>query len=99
MKFQPPRHNSLASAFQTGELAQKKELIMSWMIKISSTGFTEGMNPGTAPVDRFSVMSTSTHVVVRWRMSPNAGKTASWTTTAGQAEQVWQNVLSALVGI
>lgn len=75
---------------------------MGWMIKISSTGFTQGLSSGTAHADRFSVTSTSAHTVVQWRMSPNAGKTASLTATAnpgGQAEQVWQNVLSALVGI
>ncbi|SFC32408.1 hypothetical protein [Collimonas sp. OK412] len=74
---------------------------MSWLIRISSTGFERGMNAGVI-TSNCLVTSTSCHTVAQLRVSPNAGKTTSGkvgSNPACQAEQVWQNVLSTLVGI
>jgi len=75
---------------------------MSWMIRISSTTFAQDMSSGAIPGDKFFVTSTPGHTLAQWRISPGSGKTTSRTTfsaAGSQAEQAWQNVLSALVGI
>jgi hypothetical protein len=74
---------------------------MSWLIRISSTGFERGVNAGVI-TSKCLVTSTPCHTVAQLRASPNAGKTTSGkadSNPACQAEQVWQNVLSTLIGI
>ncbi|MEO6918117.1 MAG: hypothetical protein ABI171_03620 [Collimonas sp.] len=75
---------------------------MSWIISISSTGFEQSMHAGVTTSDKCLVISSTGHTVAQWRVSPNADKTTSRIAGANpacQAEQVWQNVLSTLVGI
>lgn len=75
---------------------------MSWVIRIRSTGFERSMNAGVITSDKCLVTSTSCHTVAQWSVSPNADKTTfriAGANPACQAEQLWQNVLSTLVGI
>ena len=75
---------------------------MSWLIRVGSTGFERGMNAGVTTSINCSVTSTPCHTVAQLRCAPNAGKTTlglAGSNPACQAEEVWQNVLSSLVGI
>ena len=75
---------------------------MSWLISVGSTGFERGMNAGVTTLSKCIVTSTPCHTVAQLRCVPNADKTTSGlagSNPACQAEEVWRNVLSSLVGI
>jgi hypothetical protein len=75
--------------------------MMSWVIRVGSADFEHGMNTDpTAPT--CLVTSTARHTVAQLSLPPHAGKTASGMAglnSTCQAEQVWKNVLSTLVGV
>lgn len=74
---------------------------MSWLISVGSAGFERGMNAGVT-TSKCLVTSTSCHTVAQLRLTPNADKTTSGIAGSNptcQAEQVWRNVLSTLVGM
>ncbi len=75
---------------------------MSWLISVGSTGFERGMNADVTTLPKCIVTSTPCHTVAQLRCAPNAGKTTSGSAgsiPACRTEEVWQNVLSSLVGI
>jgi hypothetical protein len=75
---------------------------MGWVIKVGRKGFERGANAGVTTFQTCIVTSTTCRTVAQVTVSPNAGRTTSGkagSNPACQAEQVWQNVLSTLVGV
>ncbi|WP_147375672.1 hypothetical protein [Noviherbaspirillum cavernae] len=75
---------------------------MGWVIRIGRTGFERGANAGVITSFQCFVTSSSCHAVAQVMVTPNAGRTTSekaGSMPACHAEQVWQNVLSTLVGM
>ncbi len=74
---------------------------MGWMIRVGRAGFERGTNAGVTTSFQCLVTSGSCHAAAQLMVTPNAGRTTSdkaGSIPACQAEQVWQNVLSTLVG-
>ncbi len=77
---------------------------MGWVIRVGhlrSAGFERSMNADVITSTQCLVTSTTCHTVAQLSYGPNAGRTTSGiagSNPACQAEQVWQNVLSTLVG-
>ena len=78
---------------------------MGWLIRVGElrhAGFERSMNADVITYTQCFVTSTSCHTVAQLSYTPNAGRTTlgiAGSNPACQAEQVWQNVLSTLVGI
>jgi hypothetical protein len=75
---------------------------MGWKISVGAAGFGRSMNAGVITFSQCRITSTSCHTVAQLRLSPNTGKTTldhAGSNPACQAQQVWQNVLSTLVGV
>jgi hypothetical protein len=78
---------------------------MGWLIRVGElrhAGFERSMNADVITSTQCFVTSTSCHTVAQLSYTPNAGRTTSGiagSNPACQAEQVWQNVLSTLVGV
>ena len=74
---------------------------MGWIIKVGSASFGRSMNAGVI-TSNCSITSTPCQTVAQLRFTPNAGRITSGKSGSNpvcQAEQVWRNVLSILVGI
>ena len=77
---------------------------MGWVISVGRTGkgFERGTNAGVITTTiACLITSNSCRTIAQVIIESNAGRTTSGTaglTPACQAEQVWQNVLSTLVG-
>lgn len=74
---------------------------MSWIIRVGSRGFEQGMNAGVI-TSKCQITSNNCHTFAQLSLSPNAGKTTlgkAGSNPVCHAEQVWQNVLSDLVGV
>jgi hypothetical protein len=80
---------------------------MGWLIRVGrlhnvrNAGFERSMNADVITSTQCLVTSTPCHAVAQWSCTPNADRTTSGlagSTPACQAEQVWRNVLSSLVG-
>jgi hypothetical protein len=75
---------------------------MGWVISVGKAGFERGTNADVITSFQCSVTSNSCRATAHVMVSPNANRTTSGkagSTPACQAEQVWQNVLSTLVGV
>lgn len=75
---------------------------MGWKIRIGSTGFGDSMNADVITYQQCSITSNSCHTVAQFELSPNADRTTlekAGSNPAWRTEQVWQHVLSTLVGI
>ncbi len=74
---------------------------MGWNIRVGSAGFEQAMNAGVTTT-KCLVTSNNRHTRAQLSLSPNAGRTTSGKAGSNPAchtEQVWQNVLSILVGV
>ncbi|WP_394777519.1 hypothetical protein [Undibacterium sp.] len=74
---------------------------MSWLIRVGSAGFEQDMNAGVI-TSKIRITSNDCHTFAQLSLSPNAGKTTSGKASSNptcHTEQVWQNVLSTLVGV
>ncbi len=74
---------------------------MSWNIRVGSAGFEQAMNAGVT-TSKCLVTSNNCHTLAQLSLSPNAGRITSGKAGSNpvcHAEQVWQNVLSNLVGV
>lgn len=75
---------------------------MHWTIRVGRAGFERSTHAGVTTFSLCFVTSTSRRTAAQVTISPNAGRTTSGqagSNPACQAEHVWQNVLSTLVGI
>ncbi|MBC3809228.1 hypothetical protein H8K52_17960 [Undibacterium seohonense] len=71
---------------------------MSWLISVRSASFEQSVNAGVITSLKCSITSTPCHTIAQLDVVPRGSGRNAGKKSYSQAEQVWQHVLSDLVG-